>query len=70
MEDEMEYCNEHGEVEPITEFDSNVARCPVCSQATSTTAEEAARYEDQDSRYEERDRDEWKHEAAAAQRLK
>jgi hypothetical protein len=41
-----EYCPEHGLVE--TEDDDGIDECPHCGRSTSTTAEEANRYEHQD----------------------
>jgi hypothetical protein len=43
---EEEYCPEHGKVS--TQDDEGIARCPQCGRATSTTPEEAARYERQE----------------------
>jgi hypothetical protein len=40
-----EFCPEHGEVVPIDE--EGIARCPTCDRATSTTPEEARRFETQ-----------------------
>ena len=40
-----EYCPEHGEVIPTD--DDGIAKCPTCDRATSTTPEEAKRYEAQ-----------------------
>jgi hypothetical protein len=41
-----EFCPEHGEV--VTVEDEGVSRCPECERATSTTLEEAVRFESQD----------------------
>jgi Zn finger protein HypA/HybF involved in hydrogenase expression len=46
----MEYCAEHGEVEPIE--DNGIERCPTCQHATSTTLDEAVRFASQDEEQE------------------